>query len=240
MVYTIFAVIAIALDQWLKWWTSNNMVSDEIKSFIPGLLTLTNIHNEGAAFGMFTGGRFWFILIAGVFCLIVIIALAADWIKSPLARWSAVMVAAGGVGNCIDRVILGYVQDMFRFDFKIFGYEFPVFNIADIFITVFAIIFMLCVLLGDDKPKAKKAAYDDEEDDEDYEEEDEDDEVKPKKAGRFGALSGAAGRFMRKGVEEYEDEDEEDEDDEEEPAPVKMRSSRKPAPVDDVDDSPPK
>ena len=230
MIYTVFAVIAISLDQWLKWWVSNNMALDEVRGLLPGLISLANVHNEGAAFGMFSGGRIWFILIAGFVCLLVIIALAADWIKNPLARWSAVFVAAGGVGNCIDRVVLGYVQDMFRFDFKILGREFPVFNIADIFITVFAFIFVICVLMGD-KPSVPDEDEEDEDYDDDYDDEDDEDEapVRSRRNGRNALNAAGAGAFslLKRRTDDDDDEEEEDEDEdyydyedeEEEPRP---------------------
>ena len=65
-----------------------------------------------------------------VFTIAVIIALATNFISNPLGRWSAVFVMAGGIGNCIDRILYGYVQDMFMFDF---APSFPIFNVADIF-----------------------------------------------------------------------------------------------------------
>ena len=74
----------------------------------------------------------------------VIIALATKLISGKLARWSIVLVTAGALSNCLDRVLYGYVQDMFKTEFM----NFPVFNLADVFITVFAIVFALAVIFG--------------------------------------------------------------------------------------------
>ena len=93
----------------------------------------------------------------------VIIALATKFISGPLARWSIVMVTAGGLSNCIDRVIYGYVQDMFKCEFV----NFPIFNVADIFITVFCLLFILYIIFGGNKRGGRGRDEDEDEDDED-------------------------------------------------------------------------
>ena len=62
----------------------------------------------------------------------------------------SVLVIAGARGNCIDRMISGYVVDMFEFSFAIFGWQFPVFNVADVFITLGMIMFCVLVLVQKD------------------------------------------------------------------------------------------
>ena len=172
MLYAIVAVLAIILDQWLKFWVAGNIpLGTGVKELIPNMVSLVNLHNDGAAFGFLSGGnaRIYFIILAGVFVLAVIIALATNFISGPVGRWSAVMVAAGGIANCIDRVIYGYVQDMFRFDF---WPEFAIFNVADIFITVFAFVFILYIIFGGEKDDDYYEDDEEEyEDDEEYEEE---------------------------------------------------------------------
>lgn len=95
----------------------------------------------------------------------VILALATNFISGRVARWSIVLVTAGGLSNCIDRVISGYVQDMFKIEL----FNFPIFNVADIFITVFCLVFVFAIIFEKDRPDDY---YDDEFDDEDDEEED--------------------------------------------------------------------
>ena len=137
MLYAIIGMLVIIADQWIKFWVAGHLtLNEEIQTIIPGILSLVNVHNDGAAFGFLSGSgaRIPFIILAGVFAVVVIIALATKLISGKLARWSIVLVTAGGLSNCLDRVIYGYVQDMFKFDFI----NFPVFNLADVFITVFA------------------------------------------------------------------------------------------------------
>ena len=155
MLYAIVAVLALILDQAVKYWTTVNIVVDTGEAkLIPGLVHLANVHNTGAAFSFLEGARWFFVILCILFCLVVIYVLVRNIITHPLARWMAVLVMAGAIGNCIDRIVCGYVVDMFEFDFLIFNKPFPVFNIADIYITVGVIIFCVCLFL--DKPKAAK------------------------------------------------------------------------------------
>lgn len=148
MLYAIVAVIALIIDQAVKYWTTANIVLNEgTRKLIPGLIHMTNIHNTGAAFSILEGARWFFVILCLAFVALIIYVLVKDIINTPLARWMAVMVMAGAVGNCIDRVICGYVVDMFEFEFM----TFPIFNVADIYITVCGILFCLFVLF--EKPK---------------------------------------------------------------------------------------
>ena len=155
MIYAIVAVLALIVDQAVKYWTTVNIVVDTGEAkLIPGLVHLANIHNTGAAFSFLEGARWFFVILCILFCLLVIYVLVKNIVSHRLARWMAVVVMAGAIGNCIDRIVCGYVVDMFEFDFLIFKKPFPVFNIADIYITVGVIVFCVCLFL--DKPKAAK------------------------------------------------------------------------------------
>ncbi len=188
MLYAIVAVLVIIADQWVKFWVQNSIPMESVgEPFIPGILSLVNLHNDGAAFSFLSGSgaRIPFIILTGVFVLAVIIALATNFISGRLARWSIVLVAAGGLSNCIDRVIYGYVQDMFKTEFI----NFPVFNVADIFITVFCLIFVLAILFERERDEDD---YDDL-----YDEDDEDDlprrpTAKERRAARVAAKAEAA------------------------------------------------
>ena len=97
------------------------------------------------------GARIYFIILTAVFSIAVVIALATRFISGRVARWSIVLVTAGGLANLIDRVIYGYVQDMFKVEL----FNFAVFNVADIFITVFAILFAIAMIFE------KESVFDD-------------------------------------------------------------------------------
>lgn len=145
MLYAIVSVLILIADQGLKYWVTLNIPLNEGHvELIPGVLELMNIHNYGAAFGILRSAPRWvFILIAIAFAAVVIVALRRNWIHGKFGRWTAVLVLAGALGNCIDRMLSGYVVDMFSFPF---WKSFAVFNVADVFITVCGILFCLHVL----------------------------------------------------------------------------------------------
>jgi len=155
MLYAIVAVIAIIMDQLVKYVVETHVpldaIGEDIVRLIPGLLHVTNVHNYGAAFSFLSGAgaRWFFVVLCIIFVLVVIYVLMKDIINTPVSRWMAVIVLAGAVGNCIDRIVCGYVVDMLELEFI----RFPVFNVADIFITVGAILFCICILL--EKPKSE-------------------------------------------------------------------------------------
>lgn len=157
MLYAIVAVITLILDQAVKYWTTVKIVVDTgRKTLIPGVIRMTNVHNTGAAFSFLSGkdwARWLFVLLCLAFTALVIYVLAKRIINTPGARWAAVIVLAGALGNCIDRVVCGYVVDMLELEFM----TFPVFNIADIYITLGAIAFCICVLVEKDPGKPAKA-----------------------------------------------------------------------------------
>ena len=197
MLYAIVSVLVILADQLIKLYVS----ADGFKTMelIPGFLNLTRVENTGGAFGLLGGEipTYWFIIIAGVFTVLVVIALATRFVNGWLARWSLVLVTAGGISNCIDRVInirpTGHVVDMFQFAF---WKSFPVFNLADIFISVFCIVFILAILFGRDQ-KAQGNEDDEFVEDEEQDEEPEE-EIRPV-------------RKSRKDRKAQEEEDEEEE-----------------------------
>ena len=135
MTYVMMAVAAAAvvgLDQLVKYLTVANIPLYEDVSVIDGLFHLTYVQNTGAAFSTFEGMRWLFVVIFAVFT----VALIWEFSKKALPftafdRWCLAAMYAGGLGNVIDRVRLGYVIDMIEVDFI----KFPVFNVADCFIT---------------------------------------------------------------------------------------------------------
>lgn len=223
MLYAILALLVIIGDQVMKFWVASNITSGAME-LIPGFVSLVNVHNTGAAFSFLAGAnaKLIFIAIAIAVTILVIIALATNLVSGKLGRISLVFIMAGGLANCIDRILYGYVQDMFRLDFI----NFAVFNVADIFITVFAILFILYVLFGTRKSKSDdddyedEDEYDDDEEDEDEDDDDEDDEEEDERP--------AKRHFMRKRVE-YDDDDEEEDDEPEQPVFRKQKEEKKPS-----------
>ena len=140
MLYAIVLVIILIIDQAAKYWTSVKLALGATSPFIPGFIKLTNVHNTGAAFGFLQNveaARWIFVVLTLIIAVGAVILLRRNIIKGKLGRWMLVLVIAGGLGNCIDRVINGYVVDMFQFQFM----NFAIFNVSDIFITICGVIF---------------------------------------------------------------------------------------------------
>ena len=150
MWYAIVAILILIADQGLKYWVTLNIPLDTGHvTLIPGVLELTNIHNNGAAFSILQHAPHWiFVIFTVVFAAIAVFCLRRNVVHGKVGRWSVVLVLAGAVGNCIDRILSGYVVDMFNFLFV----RFAVFNLADVFIVVAGITLCLHVIFyrGDD------------------------------------------------------------------------------------------
>lgn len=160
MWYAIVAILILIADQGLKYWVTLNIPLDTGHvTLIPGVLELTNIHNNGAAFSILQHAPHWiFVIFTVVFAAIAVFCLRRNVVHGKIGRWSVVLVLAGAVGNCIDRILSGYVVDMFNFLFV----RFAVFNLADIFIVVAGIALCLHVIFyrgdgSEDAPAPKKA-----------------------------------------------------------------------------------
>lgn len=186
MLYAIVALLVIVLDQWTKLWVSTN-ANLLPYTLVPNAISLVNAQNPGGAFGFLAdkNATVIFIAVAGAIALLTIIALSTNLIKGGLGRWCLVFISAGGLSNAIDRLMSqGKVQDMIKLDFlervKIFGLKginFPIFNVADIFITVFCFLLILYILFGGNKKAAvREADFEEPEEDEELLEDEEDEE----------------------------------------------------------------
>ena len=138
--YDMFAALlalgGFALDQWLKAYVTANIPLGRSQPLVPGLVELRTVHNYGAAWSSFSGMR-W-LLVAVTCCIVAAVAyvLVRRIVRHPLGVTACAMILSGGIGNIIDRVRLGYVVDMFNLLFM----EYPVFNVADIFVVCGAVL----------------------------------------------------------------------------------------------------
>ena len=154
--YSLFAAAIVAADQVTKYLTVANIPLGEEIPFLPGLLQLTYVQNTGAAFSSFEGQQWLFALIFVIFTGLILF----EYFKKnagflPFERWCIAAIYGGGLGNMVDRVRMGYVVDMIETTFM----EFPVFNVADCFITCGCVLMMIHLILfnkefwKDDKKK---------------------------------------------------------------------------------------
>ena len=152
MLETAAIILLVILDQAVKYLVKKNIPLGGSVPFLPGILGLTHIHNEGAAFSMLTGARWFFVVLTVVFLVFGLWVLWKKKLRNPLGIWSWVLVLAGAAGNLIDRCLYGYVVDMFEVQFM----RFAIFNVADIFVVVGGILFCVYYLFLHDKLKEEK------------------------------------------------------------------------------------
>lgn len=125
----------VTLDQLTKYWVVANIPLSGEMGAINGLFHLTYVQNTGAAWSSFEGMRWLFVAIFAAFAVFLVWEFSKNrWGFTKLERWFLMAVFAGGLGNVIDRVRLGFVVDMIKVDFWPFQ-NFPVFNVADCFIS---------------------------------------------------------------------------------------------------------
>ena len=144
MLFVFLAALIVLADQFFKGWIVANITLGGELAFIPGLLQLTYVQNTGAAFSSFEGQQWLFALIFVIFTGLII----WEYYKKSMGfttfeRWCIAAIYGGGLGNMIDRVRMGYVVDMIETTFI----EFPVFNVADCFITCGCILLMAHLIL---------------------------------------------------------------------------------------------
>ena len=156
MLYALLLIATIAADQWLKYWTVSNLELGQSTPFIPGVMQLTRLHNYGAAWSSLSGKTVLLIAVTAVLLIGVTVLLVKRIVRHPLGMFSCILILGGGIGNMIDRVVHGYVVDMF--DLLLFSY--PVFNLADCFVVVGAILGAVYYLWIYEKFDARKKSND--------------------------------------------------------------------------------
>ena len=130
--YLLFSAAIVAADQVTKYLTVANIPLHTDVPFLPGVLQLTYVRNTGAAFSSVEGQQWLFAMVFLVFTALVFWEYRKQAMPfTRLERWCIFAIYGGGLGNMIDRIRLGYVVDMIETTFM----EFPVFNVADCFIT---------------------------------------------------------------------------------------------------------
>lgn len=133
MIYFIFAVVVLLMDQVTKWIVVKEMYLGESIPVIEGIFYLTSHRNAGAAFGILQNQRWFFIVITILVVVGIIYYLLQLKGEKKLMSWALGLILGGALGNFADRLLYGEVVDFL--DVKIvlgtFYYDFPIFNVAD-------------------------------------------------------------------------------------------------------------
>ncbi|MGM9941545.1 MAG: signal peptidase II [Bulleidia sp.] len=148
----ILAAVVIVLDQLSKYMVTANMVIFEDIPVISGFFHITYVQNTGMAWSMLSGQQ---LLLSVAAAVAIGVMLWVLMYKKPgrLLQVSLGLMIGGAAGNLIDRLLFNYVRDFLNF--YIFGYDFPVFNIADCALCIGVAFLILDSLLEERKEKGK-------------------------------------------------------------------------------------
>ncbi|MBR5478811.1 MAG: signal peptidase II [Clostridia bacterium] len=131
----VVAVIAmVVLDQIVKFLTVSNIgLHQSGGTLIPDVLGLFYTTNTGGGWSIMQGNVLFLVILPIAICAYIVYMISAKKVKHPFLKWSLILILGGALGNLIDRITNDmHVVDMFKFLFM----DFPIFNVADIFITV--------------------------------------------------------------------------------------------------------
>ena len=142
----IVIILGIVLDQVVKMAIVKHIKLSEQKPVLKGILSLTHLRNNGAAWSILEGQQWFFVLTT-----VIVLAVAVwFWLKNLSKNRYAIgltLIISGALGNFIDRVRQGYVVDMLQLDFI----NFPIFNVADILLSIGFVVLFIGILLEKDE-----------------------------------------------------------------------------------------
>lgn len=147
MIYIIIIVLGIILDRLTKNYAINNLIENPYSGT---LFNFTYLENRGAAFGILQDRRIFFIILTlAIVCALVYYFLKNYKTNPKVLNIALAMIISGAIGNFYDRLIQGYVVDFIEFAFV----NFPVFNIADIFVTIGSILLIIYMIFFEESEK---------------------------------------------------------------------------------------
>ena len=153
MPYVLLSALIVVLDQWYKGLVTSHLGRvGASAAFLPGILRLPLVHNTGASWGMLAGKTALLLIVTALVCFAILTALLLGKPQSRLGKLSLAFILGGAAGNAVDRFVMGYVVDMFETEFM----NFPVFNVADCFITVGTVLLCLWILTDEKKSRLER------------------------------------------------------------------------------------
>ena len=156
MLYASIVLALIAADQGLKYWVVSHLALGESAPLLPGVVQLTRLHNTGAAWSSFSGMTTVLIAVTVVLIVGVLVLLVKRIVRHPAGVAGCLLILGGGIGNLIDRIFRGYVVDMFNLQL----FRYPIFNLADCFVVVGAILGGIYYLFLYEKTDKKEKSHD--------------------------------------------------------------------------------
>ncbi len=140
----ILLIVLVFIDQITKYQAVIRLKNQPAFSFIDGVLEFNYLENKGAAFGMLQNQKVFFVFVAAIFLIVILYVLGRvpDDKKFNKLHILLIMISGGAIGNLIDRLRLDYVVDFIY----IVLINFPIFNVADMFVTISTFILVILVL----------------------------------------------------------------------------------------------
>ncbi|OJF94051.1 signal peptidase II [Alkalibacterium sp. 20] len=152
LLYYIIALIIIGIDQLTKYLTVANIPLYETLEVIPSILSFTYHQNTGAAWSILEGQMIFFYIVTLIVVGVIIYYLHSYGKNDKLFAFSLSLILGGAIGNFIDRLIHQFVVDMVRLEFI----DFPIFNVADMALTVGVGLMIFYLILDEWKEYKQK------------------------------------------------------------------------------------
>lgn len=143
----IITLVLLILDQLIKNIVDKSLDLMQSIKVVDNFFSITYVTNDGAAWSILSGNRFFLIVITIIAMIIIYVFFIKNKKLSRLENITYGILYSGILGNLFDRIFLGSVIDYL--DFNIFGYNFPVFNLADICIVVSVILLGILIFRGE-------------------------------------------------------------------------------------------
>lgn len=134
-------ILFLVIDIVSKIIVSNSIDLLDSIVIIKDFFYITYVRNTGAAWSLFAGERLGLVIISLIIICLIIYYIYKNKPKSKLEKIGYSMILGGAFGNLLDRIVYGYVVDFL--DFYIFGYDYPIFNLADCFIFIGVVLLII-------------------------------------------------------------------------------------------------
>jgi len=148
--------IVTIIDLISKLVVSTYLNNGQSLNVIDNFFKITYVYNDGAAFSILRGGRILFIIL-GIGGIYLLLKYQKDYRENNRNILAFSLIIGGILGNLFDRIVFGYVRDFL--DFKIFNYDYPIFNIADSAIFIGVILLIISSFMGEDYGSSSKRKY---------------------------------------------------------------------------------
>lgn len=139
-------LVVILLDMVSKYIVSRLLIVNESVMVIKNFFNITYVRNTGAAFSIFSGNTFLVMIVSFIIIIGIILYISENKPSNKMEKVAYSLILGGAIGNFIDRIIYGYVRDFIEID--IFGWDYPIFNLADVFVVVGVILLVIATWRG--------------------------------------------------------------------------------------------